>query len=112
MANTQEASSPVNKVPDHGDHDRVVMLSLHTDGTPAQVAPEMIGDKEAVLEATKEQFRQQAVSAKDVELRGVSSDSDSERDDEKLRKAHEAAEKSAESAAEKTVNQLHQGLGD
>jgi hypothetical protein len=111
MANTQEASTPANKVPSHGDHDRVVMLSLHSDGTPAQIAPEFIGPKDAVLEATKEQFKQQAVSAKDVELRGVSDDSDSERDDEKLRKAHEAAAKAAESAAEKTVDSLHKGLG-
>lgn len=112
MANTKEATSPANAVPGHGDHDRVVMLSLHSDGTPAQIAPEMIGDKEAALEATKEQFRQQAVSAKDVELRGVSDEQESEKDDEKLSKAHEAAAKSAESAAEKTVNGLHKGLGD
>lgn len=112
MANTQESDSPVNEVADHGDHDRVVMLSLHSDGTPAQVAPELIGNKDAVLAATKEQFKQQAVSAKDVELRGVRADADSERDDEKLAKAHEAAAKSAEAAAEKTVNALHQGFGD
>lgn len=112
MANTKEATTPANVVPGHGDHDRVVMLSLHADGTPAQIDPEMIGDKAAVLEATKEQFRVQAVSAKDVELRGVSDDSDSERDEEKLAKAHEAAAKAAEAAAEKTVNSLHKGLGD
>lgn len=112
MANQKESSTPANEVPGHGDHDRVVMLTLEADGTPRQVAPEFIGPKDHVLEATKEQFRQQAVSAKDVELRGVSDDEDSERDDEKLRKAHEAAEKAAESAAEKTVNSLHKGLGD
>jgi hypothetical protein len=112
MANSEEASTPVNKVPGHGDHDRVVMLSLHADGTPAQVAPEFIGDKAGAIEATKEQFKQQAVSAKDVELRGVSSDSDSERDDVVLKKAHDAAAKAAEAAAEKTVNELHNGLGD
>ena len=112
MANTQESKTPANPVPGNGDHDRVTMLSLHSDGTPAQVAPELIGDKDAVLEATKEQFRQQAISAKDVELRGVSDDSESERDEEKLAKAHEAAAKSAEAAAEKTVASLHKGLGD
>lgn len=112
MANTKEASTPANKVPDHGDHDRVTMLSLHSDGTPAQIAPELIGDKDAVLEATKEQFRQQAVSAKDVELRGVSDEQESERDVDTLRKEHEKAAKAAESAAEKTVSSLHKGLGD
>ncbi|MGZ4518880.1 MAG: hypothetical protein ACXVXO_00340 [Mycobacteriaceae bacterium] len=112
MANTQESDTPVNKVPDHGDHDRVVMLSLHSDGTPAQVAPELIGDKDAALAAAKEQFKQQAVSAKDVELRGVRADADSERDDEVLKKEHDKAASAAEKAAEKTVDALHQGLGD
>jgi nickel-dependent lactate racemase len=111
MANTQEAKTPANAVPGHGDHDRVVMLTLEADGTPRQVAPEFIGDKEAALEATKEQFRQQAVAAKDVELRGVVA-GEGEKDDEVLSKAHKAAEKAAESAAEKTVNALHKGLGD
>jgi hypothetical protein len=108
MANTQDASTPANKVPGHGDHDRVQMLSLHADGTPAQIAPELIGDKDATLAATKEQFKQQAVSAKDVELRGAG-DSDSERDEEVLKKAHDAAAKAAEAAATKTVDALHKG---
>jgi hypothetical protein len=108
MANTQDASTPANKVPGHGDHDRVQMLSLHADGTPAQIAPELIGDKDATLEATKEQFKQQAVSAKDVELRGVNA-SESERDEEVLKKAHDAAAKAAEAAAVKTVDALHKG---
>jgi hypothetical protein len=112
MANTQEASTPANKVPSHGDHDRVVMLSLHSDGTPAQIAPELIGDKEAVKAATVAQFKQQAVSAKDAELRGVSDDSDSERDVDTLRKEHDKAAKAAESAAVETVDSLHKGLGD
>lgn len=108
MANTQEADKPVNKVPGHGDHDRVQMLSLHADGTPAQIAPELIGDKGTTLAATKEQFKQQAVSAKDVELRGVTADADSERDEEVLKKEHDAAAKAAENAAEKAVDALHQ----
>ena len=112
MANSKESTTPANTVPAHGDHDRVVMLSLHSDGTPAQVAPELIGDKDAVLEATKEQFKQQAVSAKDVELRGVSDDSDSERDADKLKAEHDKAAKAAEKAAESTVDSLHKGLGD
>jgi hypothetical protein len=45
------------------------MLSLKADGTPDQHNPEIVGDKEFALEATKEQFRQQAVSAVDQEKR-------------------------------------------
>jgi len=108
MANQQESDTPANVVPGHGDHDRVQMLSLHADGTPAQIAPELIGDKDTTLAATKEQFKQQAVSAADVELRGVNA-TDSEKDEEKLKAAHEKAAKAAESAAEKTVNALHKG---
>jgi hypothetical protein len=52
--------------PAHGDHDRVQMLSLKADGTPDQLAPEMIGDKDVARTAAREQFAQQAVSAADV----------------------------------------------
>jgi len=41
------------------------MLSLKADGTPDQLAPEIIGDKEFAQAATREQFKQQAVSAAD-----------------------------------------------
>lgn len=109
MSNTQESSTPANKVPDHGDHDRVQMLSLHADGTPAQVNPELIGDKETTLAATTEQFRQQAVSAADVAARGAVADSESERDPEVLKEIHDTAAKAAEAAAEKTVDALHKG---
>lgn len=101
-----------------GDHDRVAMLSLRADGTPDQHAPEIIGDKDTALAATTEQFRQQAVSAADIEKRGVTAGpgggEELEQDPQivELQKAHEAAEKSAESAAKKTVEGLHQGLGD
>lgn len=54
-------------VPHQGDHDRVQMLSLRADGTPDQHNPEMIGDRDTTLAATKEQFVQQAVSAADVQ---------------------------------------------
>lgn len=53
-------------MPEHGDHDRVQMLSLRADGTPDQHNPEIIGDKEFAKAAAAEQFRQQAVSAADV----------------------------------------------
>jgi hypothetical protein len=60
------ARSNEHRRPDHGDHDRVQMLSLKADGTPDQHNPEIIGDKDVALEAAKEQFKQQAVSAADV----------------------------------------------
>jgi hypothetical protein len=60
-------------VPQHGDHDRVQLLSLKADGTPDQNRPEMIDASEFTKEATREQFRQQAVSAADVQIRSASS---------------------------------------
>lgn len=53
-------------VPHQGDHDRVQMLSLYADGTPAQHNPEIIGDPEVAKALAREQFAQQAVSAADV----------------------------------------------
>lgn len=53
-------------IPEHGDHDRVQMLSLRADGTPDQHNPEIIGDPEFAKAAAGEQFRQQAVSAADA----------------------------------------------
>ena len=106
MASTDK---PAQKVDAHGAHDRVQMLSLKADGTPDQVNPEIIGDKETAIEAAKVQFAQQAVSAVDQKLRGVTADDDSERDEEKLAKAHEAAQKTAEAAAESAINGLHKG---
>jgi len=51
---------------EHGDHDRVAMLSLRPDGTPDQTpGVEIIGDKDFAQSATREQFKQQAVSAAD-----------------------------------------------
>lgn len=65
---TGKAPAGTNTAVKHeGDHDRVQMLSLKADGTPDQHNPEMIGDKDATLAATKEQFTQQAVSAADVQ---------------------------------------------
>lgn len=106
MATTTE---PVQKVDAHGAHDRVQMLSLKADGTPDQTNPEIIGDKEVAIEAAKVQFAQQAVSAVDQKLRGVTAEDESEKDEVKLEKAHKAAEKSGEAAAEKAINSLHKG---
>lgn len=53
-------------VPHEGDHDRVQMLSLKSDGTPDQTPRvEIIGDPEFAKQAAREQFAQQAVSAHD-----------------------------------------------
>lgn len=112
----QEVVNPAAK---GGDHDRVVMLSLKADGSPDQLDPEIIGDKDAAIAATTEQFRQQAVSAADVRERGASTDDPdrpgrSKSEDptvEKIKKAHEAAAKGAETSAKKVVNALH-GDGD
>lgn len=106
----EKTVADANKVPHGGDHDRVAMLSLRADGTPDQHNPEFIGDKDATLAATTEQFRQQAVSAADVQLRGAAAGaSDSGVQDpsvEELQKAHDAAAKGAESAAKKAVDSL------
>jgi hypothetical protein len=125
MATAGEASKVSAPVPHSGDHDRVSMLSLKADGTADQHNPEIIGDKDAAVEAAKRQFAEQAVSAVDVAERGASSgpvtlvgqedgsvkeeplrtDSD-DPSVEALRKKHESAAKSAESAAESTIKSL------
>jgi hypothetical protein len=100
-------------VPQHGDHDRVAMLSLRADGTPDQHNPEMVGDKEFALAATKEQFKQQAVSAVDQQKRpeifgtpGAGEQLEQDPAIAELKDAHESAEKAAEKAAESTVSAL------
>jgi hypothetical protein len=102
-------------VAQHGDHDRVQMLSLKADGTPDQLNPEFIGDEEQTLKATEEQFTQQAVSAADVEARAEldakgrgTEVSDPKPDPEikKLEQAHEKAAKAGKSAAAKAVKAL------
>lgn len=106
----QDKKADGNTAVPHGDHDRVQMLSLRADGTPDQFSPEIIGDKEFAVAAAKRQFTEQAVSAVDVEKRGVSAGGAEEvaQDPtiEELRKAHEKAASAAESAAEKAVGAL------
>lgn len=116
MAQASGKTEQVNPVPQHGDHDRVVMLSLKADGTPDQHNPEVIGDPEFAAAAARRQFTEQAVSAADVEARGVSAgdggvveDAPQDPTVDELAKKHEQAAKSAESAADKTVKQLHKG---
>lgn len=96
-----------------GDHDRVVMLTLNPDGTARQHNPEIIGDKDTAIAAAKVQFAQQAVSAKDVEMRGVSAgDTGTGEPDAAVKPlvdAHKAAVDAAHSAAESTIEQLYGG---
>lgn len=107
---TTAAGSAANKLEHQGDHDRVQMLSLKADGTPDQHNPEFISDKESSLEATAEQFRQQAVSAVDVAERGVSTDVGETVEQDpgiaELQEKHESAAKGAESAAKSAVESL------
>lgn len=101
-----------------GDHDRIVMASRRADGSMDQTAPEFIGDKNVAVAAAKEQLGQQAASAVDVAARGVSSTpegaapSEPDPDVQALKDEQDKAIASAESQAEREVNQLHQGLGD
>jgi hypothetical protein len=97
----------------HGDRDRVAMLSLNADGTPDQTSPQLIGDRQLALDGTREQFRQQAVSAVDQEKRallfGVGSTGEQLEQDPtiaELQTAHQAAEQAADSAADATVGAL------
>lgn len=99
----------------HGDHDRVAMLSLRADGVPDQHNPELIGDREFAVEATRRQFVEQAVSAVDVRERGVSAGTGAAETVpqdpaiEELQKKHESAASAAESAAESVVDALYGG---
>ena len=111
-----KAAAAVNKVDEAGAHDRVAMLSLRADGTPDQTAPEIIGDKDAAIEAAKVQFAQQAVSAVDEEKRPaldlggtVNGEVADDPSIAELKKAHDSAAKAAESKAESVVGSLHQG---
>lgn len=93
-------------------HDEVVALSIRNDGSLDQTAPEIIGPVDGAIEATKAQFAQMAVSAKDgYELR-EEQDAEAEAragDDPviaKRIKEHEAAVKAAEAKAEQVVKAL------
>ncbi len=122
---TKAKPAGTNTAAKGGDHDRVAMLSLKADGTPDQLSPELIGPRDNAEAATVRQFREQAVSAADVEVRGVTSGTVAPAGDdasgssttedptvEELHKAHEAAAKPAEANAAKVVGSLHKGLGD
>jgi hypothetical protein len=92
------------------DVDRIQALSISKDGTPDQSPGFEFIDKEVALDATKEQFRQIAVSAVDAEKRaelGLSGNDEGDTSDaaiDALRKEHEKAEAAGEKAAEAVVN--------
>jgi hypothetical protein len=108
-------SKPVNPVANEGDHDRVVMLSLNADGTPNQHNPEIIGDKDAAIAASKVQFAQQAVAAVDAEKRaelGLAGTTEGDTSDaaiDKLKAEHDKVAAAAEKRAEAVVDSLHKG---
>ena len=110
MADEKKAANTA--VQHEGDHDRVAMLSLKADGTPDQHNPEIIGDKEFALEATKRQFAEQAVSAADAERREVAAGAETVEQDPAIAKAQAEDEKTvaaAEKAATSVVESLHKG---
>lgn len=115
MPATNTPAEGANVKPDEkGAHDRVAMLSLRADGTPDQIAPEIIGGKEFAIEAAKRQFAEQAVSAKDEAERAATIDTGSEtvKQDpsvEALKKEHDKVAEAAEKRAEKVVESLHKG---
>lgn len=98
----------------NGPRDRVAMLSLNSDGTIRDTNPEIIGDREAVTEAAREQFAQQAVSAIDRDVRVANGlagvDVETVTQDPAIvavKAAHDEADASARSAAEATVDALY-----
>lgn len=109
------ADKAAEKVAPSGDHDRVQMLSVRKDGTLDQHDPEIIGDKDAAVEATKLQFATQAVANVDAEKRpelGLAGGTVEVVEDKsigELKKAQDAAAKAAEKRAESVVNALHEG---
>jgi hypothetical protein len=113
------AAKPDAGAAKQGDHDRIVMASRAPDGTPAQINPEFIGDKETVKEAAEKQLAEQAVSAVDVAARGVASgdtggagSSEPDAAVAELKAAQEKAADQARSRADAEVNKLHKGLGE
>jgi len=113
MAEASSTPKQSNAVPHQGDHDRIQMPSVKADGTLDQHNPELIGDKDTTLAAVKEQFKQQAVSAADVQntSTGGTTVEDAPQDPaiDAAAKEHEKVAKAAEKAAEKLVNDLHKG---
>ena len=105
-----EAKPTETKVAPQADHDRVSGLSVKADGTLDQNNPEVIGDKDAVIAATKRQFAEQAVAAVDAKHGPIVQTEDGGTEDKLIdaRKAeHDKAAAAAEKQAEAVVNSLH-----
>lgn len=106
--------TPVVKV-DQAEGDRVAMLSLRVDGSPDQTNPTIVGDKDQAIAAAKEQFAQKAVSAADAGVRaehGLAPTDDGDTADAQIDAVKADLDKvaaTAEKAAEKVVNDLHEG---
>jgi molybdopterin converting factor small subunit len=115
MADMAEDKSVVPVPTGDVPHDRVVGLSLRSDGTPDQNNPEIIGDKDAAVEVTKKQFAEFAVSAVDQAKRqelGLASSDEGDTSDaliDKLKAEHDKVAAAAEKKAESLVNSLHKG---
>lgn len=105
------AEANEKNVTTEGAHDRVVMLSLRADGTPDQIAPEIIGDKEWAKEAAQRQFAEQAVSAADDAKRATQPDAEKVSQDPSIaatQKVHEKITAAAEKRAAEVIDGLHQ----
>jgi hypothetical protein len=114
QANETKTGTGNKALPNEGDHDRVQMLSLKADGTPDQHNPELIGDEQSTLAATREQFKQQAVSAADVRERASVSavTADEVGQDPRIaerQEAHRKVAEAAEAAADAAVKSLRRG---
>jgi hypothetical protein len=103
-----------------GAPDRVAMLSIAKDGTPDQHDPHFL-DEDFAREATRKQFTERAVSVIDETKRpelgltlGGGSAEETKLDPpiEELRKAHEAAAKDAEGAADALAKSLTERPAD
>lgn len=112
------------KTPDVGkpvvttnDHDRVVALSINKDGGIDQSPDvEIIGDKDAAIDATKRQFAEIAVAAVDAEKRAelglagtVGTEPGPDKAIDALKAEHDKAAAAAEKKAESLVNSIHNG---
>lgn len=65
MAGTNPQEQVSDRIEGPAAHDRVAMLSLHADGSAAQLNPEVIVDPEDAKKGLTTQLHQQAVSAHD-----------------------------------------------
>lgn len=93
---------------DTNTHDRVVALSVSKDGTLDQHNPEIIGDVDAAVAATREQFAQIAVSALDEQKQREEQAAAAETNaaEDALTKEYEAAAEAGAKKGEALVKSL------